>query len=1139
MQNLKKVFSLVLVFAMVLSLGLSAGAFEYNDKDEITNLEDFNLLYDLQIMQGDDKGNANPDGQLTRAQVVKMAYVAFTGGVDDKAVMFTGTSNQRFGDNYIGFWGEGYINYAASKGIVSGRGVDSFGVNKFDPNGTITGAEFLKIMLGMLGYDAVIHGLQDDPNWMMNAATIAKEIGILDGISLTLDQPILRKDAAAIMAKVIFTPVVTKYSSNNVPEKGDNFGQIYLSLVEATGVFIGNEHTGDAAIGKSIMLVDRHNSPSVRVVIPTIIDSMLYGQKVTAVLRLKQGKTALFDENNQFDESAILRVYGTPKATPNANIVTDLYKTSDFKKIGVSGDHKVANVGSTANSTQYLWNFGGVDATGFGNDLAKVQSLENGHMVRLVSNNGDKTYDYVLAFSYSFGEVKSATDSSINIGGKTYDAANAEGWDALDEGDFTLYFKQGDWSFFQKLEPVTAQMTSGTMASSTAVGKATIGGKAYESSFNLKNDDWNKLTNGLNGFYDTDLDFYFNGGTLIHYVGDSTTKSNNFLVITGAYVKQNPISSKVDLQVSVLTADDEAYGELTVTRLNGASVANKTVADLQSELRTAPDQISGATITIAPGTSGVNLNQLIGNVYRYTIDADAKTVTLSTEDQQAVNGGVAPALDLATYDKDSYVINKVAGAGGGRAFSLTADSVVFVSDSATNGTDATWSVYKGRGSVPKLTAQPGNGAFDTYYAGKNSTSVFALSLWNYKPSEARSTYAVLLKDHDRLFSNNAYYYDLTLMVADNVDSHNKVAVYRSVRDWEFTGGVENLKAGTIVKLSLNSSDAITSIEIVPMSATVNGYVDSKGSSDAYADIKMVKNTTGAVETIDTFISTKDSVFVRVAGKDGADTTRGVNDASDISYNDTARQDKGKYDTRIVLDTDGRIAALFQWDGNKDLSPVFALNKEDLIKINGVDLKTLSGNTLTIGNKAIGGSIEAVAPTGMTVETAKVTATGGTINTATTEQNIKGVPGAIAGFVNGGTIEVEVEIKETSSGVSCTYKFTIDVVGLDDVVKLGLTLDMANAAKIAIDDTATPPELATGDLLTTKSLIAYAPDGWTVNAATVTVTGGTLTLAGADISTAKAITNIADTNESVKFEVVLENTSDSTLKITVEVTAAIA
>ncbi|MDQ6420513.1 X2-like carbohydrate binding domain-containing protein [Paenibacillus sp. LHD-117] len=103
-------------------------------------------------------------------------------------------------------WGKSYVDLAAAKGLV-----DGVGGGKYDPNRTITRAEFTAMLVRSLGrgtsigntssYDDVKSGA-----WYFEEVAKAKELGLLNfvsGNSFKPDQPLTREEMASMLAAVI------------------------------------------------------------------------------------------------------------------------------------------------------------------------------------------------------------------------------------------------------------------------------------------------------------------------------------------------------------------------------------------------------------------------------------------------------------------------------------------------------------------------------------------------------------------------------------------------------------------------------------------------------------------------------------------------------------------------------------------------------------------------------------------------------------------------------------------------------------------------------------------------------------------------------------------------------------------------
>ncbi|MBM6918648.1 S-layer homology domain-containing protein [Intestinimonas butyriciproducens] len=172
MRTLKKVLALSLVFAMAFTM-MAGAAFKDQDKIDPSLTSDIQLLTALGVFKGDENGNFNPTDNVRRSEAAKMIYVLKNNGVDDGAVAFQGVS--KYSDVPVGHWAEGYINYCTNLGYMGGW--QENGVQKFDPNGNVTGVELMKMLLCMIGYKADVQGYTGN-GWQTNVLVDAATSGL-------------------------------------------------------------------------------------------------------------------------------------------------------------------------------------------------------------------------------------------------------------------------------------------------------------------------------------------------------------------------------------------------------------------------------------------------------------------------------------------------------------------------------------------------------------------------------------------------------------------------------------------------------------------------------------------------------------------------------------------------------------------------------------------------------------------------------------------------------------------------------------------------------------------------------------------------------------------------------------------------
>lgn len=234
MRTLKKVLALSLVFAMAFTM--MAGA-AYKDQENIDSslTEDIQLLTALGVFQGDENGNFNPTDNVRRSEAAKMIYVLKNNGVDDGAVAFQGVS--KYSDVPVGHWAEGYINYCTNLGYMSGWKEGN--VQKFDPNGDVTGVELMKMLLCMIGYKADIQGYTNNSAWQTNVLVDAATSGLSVEFAPSVYSATPRQWTARLMVNAINAPFVTynrgEISFGTAADPTASYGEQSLKLETVTG----------------------------------------------------------------------------------------------------------------------------------------------------------------------------------------------------------------------------------------------------------------------------------------------------------------------------------------------------------------------------------------------------------------------------------------------------------------------------------------------------------------------------------------------------------------------------------------------------------------------------------------------------------------------------------------------------------------------------------------------------------------------------------------------------------------------------------------------------------------------------------------------------------------------------------------
>lgn len=202
MKNFKKVLALVLAIATILSFATiaSAATADFKDAKDVTHTEAVDVLSAIGVLNGYKDGEYKPNRVITRAEAAKIIAMFDNGDTDIKELY----APVNFTDVKAGHWAESFISYCYHTGIIAG-----VGNNKYAPDADVTGVQFLKMVLVVLGFDAKEEGLVGT-GYSVRARNLAREIGLLNGIGNDFDytKGLTRDNAAQIMLNALQTSTV-------------------------------------------------------------------------------------------------------------------------------------------------------------------------------------------------------------------------------------------------------------------------------------------------------------------------------------------------------------------------------------------------------------------------------------------------------------------------------------------------------------------------------------------------------------------------------------------------------------------------------------------------------------------------------------------------------------------------------------------------------------------------------------------------------------------------------------------------------------------------------------------------------------------------------------------------------------------
>ena len=207
---MKKVLSLVLVIAMVLSSMSFAFASTFEDVADTDYEKAINTLAALKVIDGYDDGTFKPEKTITRAEMAKL-MVQLLGYGD-----LVAGSKSNFSDTQ-GHWADAWIALAAGKGMVIGTGD-----GKFTPDRTVTYDEVLTMIVRGLGYTDDCNEIKG--TWPSNFKVKAAELGITKNVKIN-STGADRGGVAQAMFNALEAKIVTVDNDKNVKDVVDGKGK--------------------------------------------------------------------------------------------------------------------------------------------------------------------------------------------------------------------------------------------------------------------------------------------------------------------------------------------------------------------------------------------------------------------------------------------------------------------------------------------------------------------------------------------------------------------------------------------------------------------------------------------------------------------------------------------------------------------------------------------------------------------------------------------------------------------------------------------------------------------------------------------------------------------------------------------------
>ena len=1081
----KKVLSLVLCVAVMLSVMVLGAGAAFSDQDQIENTEAVNMCSALNIIGGYEDGSFHPERNIKRSEITKMICVALNGGKEPNvSTNVVPTFNDVRGTSAE--WAEGYIESCVAQGIVSG-----VGGGRFAPDGNVTGTQLAKMLLVSLGYNSDNEGFTGNA-WETNVNVRAAQKGLYAGLeSLDTSSAVTRDQAAQMVWNAMNayeveykTTIVTDENGQlvtqiTVQDKVDSFfGRITLmeDKYEAqilTGTFNGNYDTGATAKEGYIDVAGND--------FPYDFALSNIGEEVNVLW--KDNRTEGTPE--QLDEKdTVYGVYLTGGTTVYYTTKDAIQEVDQANKKIKFGDVKYDYLENQGN---IVTNYGtGSVALTYGN--LNALDIQSGDAIKFVCNDdGDIVSAYVTASNLY--KVTSVTSSKVSL--FTLGAIDIEGndiYDGIAKDDVvvaTQYYDadKNDATFvIEKAETVEGTITAYTNKNGvpTAPTKVSIDGTEYKIEqdalqANLTDDSIVNLTDHV-------------GTTVVAYL----------------------VNGMVD---ALQETSDTAYNYALVLSTNNQVTAGTQVGKVQLLLSD-----NTKVIYDVNKDSDVQADDLAeGNLVKYSLKADN---TLMVDTENLINADAGDGSDgysvsmngTSAWNADTKVV--------GGADVAASNCIAFVKTDATGGEDG----YKAYNIRDLKTIAAGVINANMYWAKNTSGQVVAA----YIPLEAipgggskNTTYGMVLEQLGATKLDDDYYTSYSIWTGEETITVNIEGQK-----------TDTLAEGAMYSFNRTSNDRYESYSayFTLLDVTTNTNVKDVAVKEYDADDQILSYYNGVTEAVD-------------GTYEGAGlATKAVDDDAKIIYVDAdavaAGDDIGinEFDittgyanAKIVLDNDVIVAILVETSGDANINgttDVASTYLGDTNSATAIESALTANGSATVGDADLDGNLTVDANETLIVNGTLSVGTGNTltVNGALVVNNLDLDGGTLTGsgtvngekIVMGSTISGTLTIKFASASIENSATMIINMTGGSLTIAGGITgdgtatLDIQGDSSVSIAGTVQADVTVSG----TASLTAGNVTGDVTNNSTGNVVvGGEVKVPEGTVKTG----NLNDTRTEGKVE----------------------
>ena len=869
----KKVLSLVLCVAMMLSVMVVGAGAAFSDQSKIKNTEAVDACTALNIIGGYPDGSFKPEGNITRAEVTKMICVALNGGKEPNLATNATPTFSDVRTNANSAWAEKYIESCASQGIVSG-----VGGGKFAPAGNVTGTQLAKMLLVALGYKSENEGFTGSA-WATNVNTVASAKGLYAGLETIDPSAAITRDNAAQMVWNAMNANEVEYKTNliagpdgklatqiTVQDKaiGDNKDKITLledkyDAIAVTGTLTEVKQDNGKSTYAITVTGAKHNGKDYATGTQTGVAKYTDVAKDYSSLKYQSVRVLVKPEKNGQD-AVVYGVYATNKNTTQTGLLADLKPDGTNDKVKLDGtkydlaaatdtvvyvDGVQQFVKSTFDNTfgakdnnytvpATIKQWVTVNAEGNAVDSENNSLVGKGSTVELLATDGSTDYSILKVTTYSVEKITYVGSDYVTANGKkdSDDYVIASG---LKKDDYALISAAGNYAD-KKGRVEKATVVEGKVTATKGSDKVMIDGNWYTMNKSVTAPKLNAsvklvLVNG----YAYKVDTVTAGSTdvaLIVALGNSSTVGSKYyqarLILADgtdkvvdvekkdgndAPLAPNATEREFNAYKNMLATYDVSKDVYTLTVING-NTANENLAGYENFYYTTSATIDGSIRDASNNKKfSDNSNNTAKDVSRaYFYDTATVFVKYKNNDYKVVTGKAIKGWDKTTVSGNGTVVRMLTEKDNNSQYAGVAFVDLGSKPSIPGSSDKTYAV-----------------ALDKSYTTKEgSTTYTIISAWNgseeaeYKYEGTFST-AIAKGDVFEYSSNGDGTYDITPLTA---------AVTTQVKTYDEGSGEISFSAPdsgehSIANLTVN-----------------NSKIDTKDSKVLYVDSANAKGVAG-------------------------------------------------------------------------------------------------------------------------------------------------------------------------------------------------------------------------------------------------------------------------------------------------------